>query len=208
MKNSKIRILLTFAGFIAMQKTQADWWVDVTETVRSKSDQGFKVDPNTINNGSDPAYGLIKKLEITGSVRIGENKIVSGFNADAIDTAFYGKDNEIDVTDKVKKLLSDNKYFFVKNSILIPNMLDPAPNQVKRLRIEFKDGKEVYIDGKNVPAATRAIASARYGVDNRPQKEVGERCDYDPDCKSGHCRNALVGYGFGSNATVKKCFYN
>ncbi|MDR3550101.1 MAG: hypothetical protein P4L31_01705 [Candidatus Babeliales bacterium] len=208
MKNNKMLLLLTCAGLVAMQQSQAGW-VDVTNKVKGFNGNSFTADTTTFG---DPAPYIGKKLEITGKALINEHGQVSGFFAQNIATATYGAydvntnamlpNKSVDVTSIVKSLLLNGSPFKAENDAL--NVKDPAYGTVKTLEITFNNGKEVYNENSTVPAAIRTVSSARFGADQPappapqvyPNYGCGLGCPFNKVCLPAYNPGytSLIGY--------------
>jgi hypothetical protein len=135
-------------------------WVDVTHKLRmiANSNQTFKMGNSTF--GVDPAPGQVKTLRIFGRNSRGqnrtfeyrENSLVDGalftgwsggnwgggpVNQYQITRADYGAGNRrVDVTQRLQQIAASNQTFKMGNSTF---GMDPAPGQVKTLRIFARD---------------------------------------------------------------------
>ncbi|MDR3550537.1 MAG: hypothetical protein P4L31_03930 [Candidatus Babeliales bacterium] len=206
MKNNKTLILLTFAGLVAMQQTQAGW-TDVTQKVKDLNGNSFTVDTATFG---DPAPGVPKILQITGTKTIVINEQAPIVSDDiVIVKATYGngnnRNNRIDVTNKVKELIRAGQSFKVENSNLGG---DPAPGINKTLEITLPTGKkEVFDEHNQVTILSGDVSKITYGSGNNRIDVTNKVKELVRAGKSFKVDNSLGGDPApGSNKTLEIIF--
>ena len=187
------------------QVMRAEWgagnrWMDVTNQVRMLLSGNGTVRVNNQNMGGDPAVGADKVLRIRARTYEGQSrefKFREGSNIDASQFYNYGggmsgnngpgwqvmradygvQHRRVDVTDRVRALLSGNGMVRVNNQ----NMGgDPAVGADKILRISARDARGqvqqfTFKEGSNIDASQFYNYGGHRGGRDRDDDDRGER---------------------------------